>query len=132
MFELTLLDLYHPSIEYLELYALVAGILTWEFKLRNMRLFVKCDNQAVIAMVNSMSSTCPQCMYLIRVLVLNNLKFNRHIFATFVSSKQNHLSDALSRGKIQKFLQMSQKEVNRYPDKLNPQIWPASKLWRQF
>ena len=36
---------YQPSIEYLELFALCAGIFTWEYDLKNLRMKVHCDNQ---------------------------------------------------------------------------------------
>ena len=62
-----------PSIEYLELFALVAGIMTWESKLRDCRIIVFCDNQSVVHMVNGMTSSCKNCMLLIRLLILNGL-----------------------------------------------------------
>ena len=52
-----------PSIEYLELYALTAGILTWENRqeLVNGRITIFCDNQSVVQMINNgMVSSCPQ------------------------------------------------------------------------
>ena len=55
------IDNHNPSIEYLELYALAAGILTWGSKLKNKRVTVFCDNQAVVNMVNSTSSSCKNC-----------------------------------------------------------------------
>ena len=132
MWEAGYIRKFKPSIEYLELYALVAGVLTWEFELRNLRMIVNCDNQAVVSMINQMSSTCPHCMHLIRILVLNSLKFNRRVFGRYLTSKQNYLSDALSRGKIDKFKKLAPKTVNEYPDKLNKLMWPASKLWKKF
>ena len=60
---------YKLSIEYLELLALVAGVLTWEDKLKNIRMIASCDNQAVVAMVNNMASKCQHCMKLIRISV---------------------------------------------------------------
>ena len=39
---------FNPSIEYLELYTLVAGILTWEQPLVNKRIIVQCDNQRLL------------------------------------------------------------------------------------
>ena len=94
-----------PSIEYLELLALCAGIFTWENEpqLTNARIAVFCDNVVVVHMVNSMSSKCEECMYLLRMLALNNLKFNRRVSARYVKSKDNVLSDALSRGQMERF-----------------------------
>ena len=53
------------SIEYLELFALTAGVLTWGDQLRNLRILINCDNQAVMAMVNNTTSKCKSCMFLI-------------------------------------------------------------------
>ena len=54
-----------PSIVYLELSDLTAGILIWSEKLRNKRIVVHCDNQSVVQMINNTSSSCRNCMYLI-------------------------------------------------------------------
>ena len=45
-----------PSIEFLELYALCVGILSWENLLENMRIVIFCNNQAVVNMVNNLTS----------------------------------------------------------------------------
>ena len=66
-----------PSIEYLELFALIAGVLTWsETKLANRRVAIFCDNMAVVHMVNKNASTCRHCITLLRLLVLNCLTHN--------------------------------------------------------
>ena len=70
-----------PSIEFQELYALVAGILLWIQQYANRRVIIFCDNQSVVAMVNSTTSSCKRCMVLIRVLVLHCLKHNVRVFA---------------------------------------------------
>ena len=90
----------NPSIEFLKLFALAAGLLTWEteVELINTRVIVFCNNQAVIHMVNDMTSTCEKCMKLIRLMVLSGLRCNRRVTAKFVPSKSNGLTDALSRG----------------------------------
>ena len=75
-----------PSIEYLELFALCAGVLAWcdTPRLNNTRIIIFCDNQAVVSMVNNTTSGCKNCMVLLRTLVLNNLKHNRRIFVSYV------------------------------------------------
>ena len=47
-----------PSIEYLELFALVAGVITWAKRFRNKRVTLFCDNSSVVDMVNNTSSSC--------------------------------------------------------------------------
>ena len=71
---------YSPSIGYLELFALVASVLTWGHELCNLRMIIFCDNSAVMSMVNNLTSSCQNCMYLLCLLTLNNLINNRRVF----------------------------------------------------
>ena len=75
-----------PSIKFLELYALTAGILTWSKLLQNCCIMIKCDNQAVMHMVNNLTSKCPQCMKLIKLLTLDGIVSNRRVFVVYVVS----------------------------------------------
>ena len=118
-----------PSIEYLELYALTMGILIWEQHLANTKIIVFCDNQAVVHMVNNTSSSCPNCLYLIRVLVLNGLIFNRRLSVRYVPTKLNARSDALSRLQFDRFFRLSPQSRNVKPEKLSNLIWPPEKIW---
>ena len=70
-----------PSIEYLELYALCAGLFTWEKELQNARIIIGCDNKTVVFMINKLTSSCKKCMQLTRMITLNGLKHNRRVFA---------------------------------------------------
>ena len=122
-----------PSIEYLELYALCMGIFTWEDseELINCRVSVFCDNMAVVHMINSMMSGCPNCVFLICLLALNNLKFNRRVSARYISTKDNYLSDALSRRQMKWFRRMGTM-MNEHPDTPSNLIWPMSKAWQLY
>ena len=117
--EQNFVEKFKPTIEYLELYALVAGFFTWEFELRDCCILVHCDNQVVVAMINNGSSSCKHCMVLIRLLTLNGLQFNRRVFAKYVIGKSNKLSDSLSRLKIKLFKKLAP-TINEFPDKTNP------------
>ena len=124
------IDQYKPSIEYLKLFALVVGMITWQNKpeLNNCRVIMFCDNQVVVAMINNISSSCSQCMYLLRLLVLNGLVHNRRVYATYMTSKNNVLADALSRLDLSHF-HKNGKDMNPFPDKIRKEIWPVSRLW---
>ena len=52
------LERFEPSIEYLELYALTAGVLTWLERFRNRKIFLFCDNLSVVHMINNTSAKC--------------------------------------------------------------------------
>ena len=120
-----------PSIDYLELFALSAGILAWESEpeLSNARITVFCDNMGVVHMVNNKSSKCKNCMFLLGVLSLNGLKFNQQLTARYVTSKNNFLANALSRNQMSRFRKLGP-YMNQSPDQLPDLIWPPEKIWQ--
>ena len=119
-----------PSIEYLKLYAPVAGVFTWaqHNELVNTSVTVFCDNQAVVQMINNLTSGCRHCMVLIRLLILNGLQFNRRVSAKFVSTKSNFLADALSRSQWQHFRTLGP-HMNKAADRISQDVWPITKIW---
>ena len=119
------LDVAKPSIGFLEIFALVAGVLTWGDLLVNTRVVIFCDNQSVLEMVNNTTSSCKNCMYLLRLLVLNNLRFNRRISVKYVKSADNILADSLSRLKFD----IAPKNTRMQPDEIPEELWPIEKFW---
>ena len=117
-----------PSIEFLELYALVIGLFTWQEKLANCRIIIFCDNKAVVSMVNNLSSKCKKCMYLIKLLVLNGLQFNRRVSVKYIRSKDNILSDALSCLQLGRFKQEGP-HMNQFPDTIHQQVQSVEQLY---
>ena len=120
----------NPSIAYLELFALVTSVIAWEKKLRNIRMVILCDNQSVVQMVNSTTSKCPNCMFLIQLLVLSGLKFNRRTYAQYIQSKRNCRADALSRLKLQHFFNISPRTIDLEPTPILVELWPINKIWQ--
>ena len=121
-----------PSIEYLELWAVVAGVITWLHRFCNRRIVLFCDNMSVVEMINHNSSSCKNCMVLLRILVLHSLKLNVRVFARHVTSRNNDYSDALSRLKLEKFWQISREKGDYFeqsPTNIPEQIWPIQKIW---
>ena len=92
-----------PSIEYLKLFGVCMGVFIWCEELRNQQILIHCDNQSVVAMLNSTSSKCKNCMFLLMELTLLSLKLNFRIFASWVKGLLNEESDMLSHQKIQQF-----------------------------
>ena len=118
-----------PSIEFLELFALCAGLFTWNNKIVQTRVILYCDNISVVHMVNNLSARCLQSMKLIRLLALDNLKHDRRVYIQHIEGKNNILSHALSRINLKRFFKKAPKSVNQYPDKINPMLWPLTKIW---
>ena len=119
-----------PSIEFLELYALVIAMLTWGDMLKNLRICIFCDNQAMMHMVNNFMTKCSQCMKLLRILTIENMRCNRRVFVRFVKTKENVLADALSRMDLKRFWKNAPKSMNPQSDTLPSSIWPVQKVWR--
>ena len=125
------IKMFDPSIEYLELFGIIAAILTWGHLIKNRRIVLYCDNTAVVGMINNMSSSCRNCMHLLRLLVLNNLINNRRVFAKYINTKANYLSDSLSRMQFSRFWRLAPEGMNPQPSKISPLVWPPSKVWQK-
>ena len=65
-----------------------------------------------------------------RILVVNNLLFNRRLVVKYIKSKENSVADNLSRGKIREFKKEVKIQVNKLPDQVPDFIWPPQKLWQ--
>ena len=119
-----------PSIKFLELFTLTVGILVWqqEDAWQNAKICVHCDNQAVVQMINNLSSSCAHCMTLLRILVLNGLKFNQQLYAKWIDTKSNYLSDALSCNQMVRFRKLGP-QMNKMGNILPSEIWPIDRIW---
>ena len=120
-----------PSIEYLELFAVLVGVLNWIKLFRNKRIILFCDNQAVVHMINQSTSTCKNCMVLIRLLTVESILQNVRIYARHVGTKDNGKADALSRLDMCRFWKLSAMDsMNEQPTCVPSEIWPIKKIWR--
>ena len=123
-----------PSIAYLELYAVTIGIVLWIHKYKNKRVALFCDNQSVIYMLNKMTSYCKRCMGLLRIIVLYGMLNNVRIFAKYVPSRSNTLSDALSRKKMSLFYQAAAEQgrtINQNPCAIPDFLSDMYQTWAQ-
>ena len=120
---------YEPSIQYLELFAVTAGVLTWIHRFKNKKVRLFCDNDSVVKMINNSSSRCKNCMVLIRLIVLEGMKHNVRIFAKHIESDKNVLSDSLSRMDMTRFWDNAHESMNESMTNIPERIWPASKIW---
>ena len=121
----------NPSIQYLELYAMTAGILAWAERFKNKQIVIFCDNMSVVQMVNNNSSKCMNCMTLIRLIVLHSMIHNVKILVKFVPTKLNGIADSLSRFQMQRFTDLTQGmaiETDQTP--IPSEIWPITDIWK--
>ena len=118
-----------PSIEYLELFAVTVGVLNWVKLFHNRKIVLFCDNEAVVHMINNNTSSCKNCMVLIRLIVFEELKYNVRVFPRYVSSIDNAKSDALSRLQWQRFKKLSDGTMNEKATPIPLVLWPMKRIW---
>ena len=91
------------SIEWQELFPIVVACAIWHPFFTGKRLQFWCDNESVVAIINSGHSKAPRVMDLVRFLVLISMKHNFLVRARHVSGVSNEIADALSRFQMQRF-----------------------------
>ena len=121
----------NPSIEFQELFAVAVSIRLWIHKYPNARLCLFCDNETGVRQLKNTSSSCKNCMVLIRMIVKECLLYNTRVFGIWVDTKSNNLADALSRFEMDRFWKDVQQEgrlFNECPDQIPGDMDPW-KLW---
>ncbi|KAK6175768.1 hypothetical protein SNE40_014161 [Patella caerulea] len=89
------------NISVLELFPIVLTIEHWGHLLKNHKVLLLTDNEAIVFVINKSSSKCPLLMSLLRRLVAIAIKFNILIRAKHISGKSNLVADCLSRFQFQ-------------------------------
>ena len=119
-----------PSIEYLELYAVAVMVVNWIHKFRDQKISLFCDNMSVVYMINNGTSSCKNCMVLLRIVILYGILNNTIITAKHVSSANNKASDYLSRLKYRQFHLLTENTYSLENRKEVPEfMWPMDKIW---
>ena len=85
------------SIEWQELFPIVVACAICYPHFSGKRIQFWCDNESVVAIINSGYSKAPRIMNLLRFLVLLSMKHNFYVRARHVPGIVNEIADALSR-----------------------------------
>lgn len=118
-----------PSVQFLELVGLAAGVILFSPLLTNKRVTLHCDNQAVVQMINNGASSCKFCMVLIRMITLHTLRHNVRIEAKFVKSEDNYHADLLSRMKHDQFMKAVPEGFKTVRLPVPAEMMPISKIF---
>ena len=84
-------------------------------------------------MINLTTTSCKNCMVLIRIIVLKGLIENVRVFARDVKGVNNGIADSLSRLKYRQFYKLCRQEnrtVEKLASKVPDAIWPMDKIWK--
>ena len=92
-----------PSIDFLELFAVLVAVYAWCPYFANKHVIVHSDNQPTVAVINAKSSNSPSMLILIRFLMLHSMLNNIKITSQFVPGARNERADALSHLQFSRF-----------------------------
>ena len=101
----------------LELYPIVVAMYVWGKHLTNRSICMYTDNFSLVYIINKQSSKDPCIMKLLRFMILHCLKYNILFRAKHLTSKENKLSDLLSRLQVQQFKQLHQ-TAEKFPTEI--------------
>ena len=91
-----------------ELIPIVIAAAIWGRAWTGLVVCCRCDNEAVVAVINKRTSKDAELMHLLRCLVFFEAKFSTRMIATPVAGVQNTLADDLSRDRLSSFLQAAE------------------------
>ena len=103
------------SIEWKELFALVAACCTWGGDWAKLRILFHCDNMAVVDCMRSGTSKSPLVMSLLRELFFVCARCNFAVSATHIAGNNNRIADSLSRFNMQEFRRLAP-HAQAHPD----------------
>ena len=119
-----------PSIEYLEMYGLMVGVLLWIRLFKNKRICIHCDNKMVKFNVNKNTVGCKNSMMLMRLIVLECMVHNVKLSVEYVKSANNGKANTLSRNQMDRFRTLDKEgKMNKFPEAIPDCIWPPEKIW---
>ena len=87
-----------------ELIPIVVAAALWGKMWSGQVVCSRCDNEAVVAVINKRTSRDADLMHLLRCLIFFEASFSFKIVATHIAGSQNTLADHLSRDKLSLFL----------------------------
>ena len=95
-----------------ELLPIVLAAAVWGRQWTGLHIQCLCDNEAVVAVINSRSCKDGDMLYLLRSLFFFEAEFQFSLVAAHIPGSLNTLADALSRDNLPLFLQLSSQEVS--------------------
>ena len=104
-----------------ELIPITLACAIWGNHWKKSTIRANCDNEAVVAIINSGYSREPFLMHLLRCIFFLSAKYEFSLVATHVPGQQNELADAISRDNAALFLSLSPQADHR-PTEI-PQDW---------
>lgn len=103
------------------------SVFLWDRVFKRKKIAFHVDNLAVVTVLNSKSSKSPRVMNLLRFIVYRSMMGHFHMKAFHISSANNCVADALSRGQFQNFKELAP-EADTFPTAVPMEFWSLFKL----
>ncbi len=110
------------DITVLEYFPILVAIHIWGDELRNKKVLFKCDNSAVVHIINTQTCKSDRVMVMVRLLTLKCLQLNLVIKAEHVPGSSNVLADSLSRLQMRRFRELAP-EAEQQPCPTPTHLW---------
>ena len=110
------------DITFKELFPIVVALHLWGDYFKNKKILFRCDNEAVVTIINKQSSRSRAVMSLLRPLVLFCLSHNIMFRAKHISGVHNEIADALSRCQFTRFRALAP-EADRVATPIPQALW---------
>jgi hypothetical protein len=104
-----------------ELVPIILAVAVWGGQWRCKSVLVRCDNMAVVQVINALSCRDPTLMHLLRCLYYYCALFSIHIRAEHIPGVHNAIADSVSRNLLQVFRQLLP-QADLYPTALSPSL----------
>ena len=104
-----------------ELLPIVLATAVWGSQWKGLTVKVRCDNAAVVVIVNQGTSHNSEAMHLLRCLSFLSAKFQFYLYTSHLPGTENSLADCLSWNDASQFLS-SHIQANQYPTRIPEEI----------
>ena len=94
----------------------------WDRVFKRKKIVFHVDNLAVVTVLNLKSSKSPRVMNLLRFIVYRSMMGHFHMKAFHISSANNCVADAFSRGQFQNFKTLAP-EADTFPTEVPMEFW---------
>lgn len=110
-------------IEWKELFAIALACRLWGDQWRQKKLLFHCDNEVVVAVMSSGTSSNRDVMHLVRDVFFSAAKGNYVLYVQHIAGTANYLADSLSRGQVDRFRRLAP-HADRQPTRVaQPADW---------
>jgi len=115
------------DITLLEYFPILVSLYIWGDHLRNKKVLFRCDNNAVVQVINSQTTKSTELMVLVRALTLKCLQLNLVLKAEHIPGVQNGIADSLSRLQMARFRQLAP-DAELHPVPVPTHLWNIFEL----